>query len=213
MVNTFAGDPTLVKSFNAKFDNAMALMPAPYTGAKIQDAIETVLSFFDVLDNDPSNLWMLSAIAVPPGDIRLVKTFGKVVTEIPGYDYVGIGDSSLLRYLGPLLTGIQGQQYVADQAVALGTYLVLKAKTYIEDCGGDTEVMIVRPNGHIEIRNGETYSIEQRVLWMEKEIKTVSSCFFDPRISDENFNKVLSVLVRKLTDDHSQMHNRPPWKP
>lgn len=59
MVNTFAGDVDLVKSFNGKFEDAMTKISAPYTAAKIQDVIETVLSFLNVLDANPADLWML----------------------------------------------------------------------------------------------------------------------------------------------------------
>ena len=49
---TFAGNPTLMKSFDGKFKDTMAKMPAPVTAARIRDAIETVLAFLDVLDGD-----------------------------------------------------------------------------------------------------------------------------------------------------------------
>ena len=49
MLNTFAGNPDLVKSFNGKFDAAMARVKGNVSVSKIQDVIETVLSFLSVL--------------------------------------------------------------------------------------------------------------------------------------------------------------------
>ena len=40
---TFSGSPELMKSFNGKFRDSMALMPAPYTVSRIQDNVETIL--------------------------------------------------------------------------------------------------------------------------------------------------------------------------
>jgi len=209
MISTFSGDPDLVKSFNGKFKDAMSKVAAPYTAAKIQDVIETVLSFLDILDANPSDLWMLCAVAIPNSEMRLVRTTGKVVSEVGAYSYVGVGDSSLLRYLGQLITDVQFHRpYRADQAYMLATYLVLKAKTHIEGCGGDTDAYVLRPSGHVEIRNGDTYNTEQPMLRIESKVKVVASCFFDKRMSDENFAKALQSLVKVLTDDHREIANR-----
>ena len=209
MVNTFSGDPDLVKSFNGKFRDAMSRVSAPYAAAKIQDVIETVLSFLAVLDDNPTDLWMLCAIAIPDSELRLVRTTGKVVSEVTDYSYIGVGDSSSLRHLGQLITGVQFYKpYRAGQAYMLATYLVLKAKTHIEGCGGDTDAYILRPTGRVEIRNGDTYNTEQRMLRIESKVKVVASCFFDKRISDADFDKTLAELVRVLKEDHHEIQNR-----
>jgi hypothetical protein len=209
MVNTFAGDPDLAKSFNGKFKDAMNRVERPYTAAKIQDVIETVLSFLDVLDTNSSDLWMLCAIAIPNSTMRLVRTTGKVVSEVSDYSYVGVGDSSLLRHLGQLITGVQlYRPRRADHAYMLGTYLVLKAKTHVEGCGGDTDAFVLRPSGHVEIRSGDYYRTEQQMLRIESKIKVVASCFFDKRIADSDFDKVVAELVRVLKEDHHEVSSR-----
>jgi hypothetical protein len=209
MINTFSWNPDLAKSFNGKVRDAMSNVAAPYTAAKIQDVIETVLSFLTVLEANPSDLWMLCAIAIPDKEMRLIRTTGTVVSEVNDYSYVGVGDSSLLRHLGQLITGVEFHKpYRAYQAYMLGTYLVLKAKAHVDGCGGDTDAFILRPNGHVELRNGETYNTEQRMLRIESKVKRVASCFFDNRISNENFDKVLAELVRVLKEDHGEIQGR-----
>ena len=209
MLNTFSGDPDLVKSFNGKFRDAMSKIKPPYTAAKIQDVIETVLAFLDVLDNSPTDLWMLCAIAIPGSEMRLVRTTGKVVSQVDDYSYIGGGDSSLLRFLTQLILNVQFHKpYRANQETMLGIYLVLKAKAFIEGCGGDTDVYILRPNGHLEIDTGNFYNIEQKMLRIESKMKVVASCFFDKRISDDDFDKVLTELSRVLKEDHHEIQNR-----
>jgi hypothetical protein len=207
MVNTFSGDPDLAKSFNGKFRDAMVRVSAPYTAAKIQDVIETVLSFLDVLDTAPTDLWMLCAIVIPNTEMRLVRTTGKVVSEVTDYSYIGVGDSSLLRHLGQLISAVRWPR-TAQHAYMLGVYLVLKAKAHIDGCGGDTDAFIVRPSGQVEIKNGESYNTEQRLLSIEQRVRVAASYFFDKRTSDSTFDKALTELVRVLKEEHQQIVSR-----
>lgn len=204
-VFTFAGNPNLMESFDGKFRDAMQIVTAPFTTRRIQEVIETLLSLMDTVDSDPDGLHMLCGIATPNTGMRLLKTERKVVSEVRGYDYVGVGDSSILRYLGQLITESYAG-YTTQQAFALATYLVLKAKTHVEGCGGDTDAMILRPNGHIEPKNlGDTYNAEQQMLRIENEVRRTSTAFFDGRVSDQDFEVALDRLVRLLRDNHVQM--------
>jgi hypothetical protein len=212
MVNTFSGDPSLAKSFNAKFDDAMSLINKPVTLALIADVIETTLSFFDsVLTGDPGQLSMLCAVVVPDKEIALLKTTGTVVNRVVNYDYVGVGDSSVLRYLAQMVAHVHlvGLHSVF-QATLLGTYLVLKAKTFVDGCGGDTDIFIVRPNGGIEPRNNESYNLEQHCLMMEQKVKAVLGCYFDNRVDNDSFVKVLSNLDDALKREHEYIRTRMP---
>lgn len=201
MVNTFAGDPDLVKSFNGKFDNAMGLANPPFTTAKIQDAIEMVLSFFDVLESDPQNLNMLCGICVPGKEMQLVKTSGKVVRSVGDYDYVGVGDSSLLRHLGQLLIDRQLRPYRSHPMAVLGNYLVLKAKAHIDGCGGDSNVFIIQPSGQIDNYSANFSSWEQKMLLIESRISRVAACWFNSKISEQELEKQIAELVRTLKQE------------
>jgi hypothetical protein len=99
----------------------MRKVTPPHTAAQIQDVIETVLSFLHVLDTNPTDLSMLCAIAIPNAEMRLVRTTGKIVSEVQDFSYIGVGDSSLLRYLGQLIMTVQHYKlYRANQAKMLG---------------------------------------------------------------------------------------------
>jgi hypothetical protein len=132
---TFAGNPDLMESFDGKFRETMKIVPPPHTASKIQDAIETVLSFMDLVETDPDGLYMICGIVIPKREVRLLKTSRKIVSELQDYGYVGVGDSSILRFLGQLITQ-SPKGYRTRQALRLAIYLVLKAKTHIDGCGG-----------------------------------------------------------------------------
>jgi hypothetical protein len=213
VVFTFAGDPMLMKSFDGKFKDAMKLCPPPYTVSKISDAIETVLQFFDVLRDRPTDLNLLCAVSVPSAGYALFKTQGHIIHEVHAYDYVGFGDSSVIRFLAPLLADLDASivpsmnhfQYIQRQAVAIATYLVLKAKTHVDGCGGDTEVWVVRPNGMLEPKGlGEIYRLEQKMLAIELYVKRTATVFFDKRFPDQDFERILQQLERVLKDEHFQ---------
>jgi len=209
---TFAGDPALWKSFNEKFRDAMALtQTVPVTASRIRDVIETVLQLFDVLHRDPMNLNLLCAVSVPGDTYQLYKTQGHTIHEVHGYEYVGCGDSSILRFLGPLLTApppvslMDQHGYIVRQAVTIATYLVMKAKTYVDGCGGDTDVWAMRPDGAFAVWDQtKIYKIEQMMLMLEHHMKHVATHFFDRRFSDEQLAQTLEFLVSRLKSDHHE---------
>src|SRR5208337_2942352 len=209
---TFAGNPNLMKSFKGKFDAAMKLFPPPYTGERIQDAIETVLGLMDALDTDPDGLHMVCSVVIPGQEIRLIKTARKVVSQVSdyvAYDYVGVGDSSLLRYLADLLTNRSNGEFMERHACMLGTFLVCRAKAFVDGCGGDTDILVLHKQGMLEPRSNQAYAIEQRLLRIESHVRQTASKFFDRRITGEEFTNQLKYLVSALTQDHLEMQVSP----
>lgn len=153
-------------------------------------------------------------MAVPSEGHALFKTQGHIIHEVRSYDYVGFGDSSILRFLGPLLTDLHVSvvpsldrfQYITRQAVVIATYLVLKAKTNVDGCGGETDVWVVRPTGPWEPQSLNTiYRIEQMLLKIEHYIRRTAAMFFDKRFSDDDFTVVLDQMVKVLKEEHFEL--------
>jgi hypothetical protein len=81
--------------------------------------------------------------------LELLKATRHGVREIVDFECIGIGDSSLVRYL----IGIIGkEQPEVQEGAALAAYLVKQAKQYIDGCGGDTDLMIIRNGKEPEFR-------------------------------------------------------------
>jgi hypothetical protein len=207
LVNTFSGDPELVKAFNERFGEAMPHAPKPHTARQVRSVIESVLSQMD----DVADLYMLCAVVIPQAEMRLYRTSGKIVREVDTYDYIGVGDTSLLRYLGSLLTeSVVPSGYGSEYAYQLGCYFVLKAKVFIEGCGGDTDAVIVRPHGHIDVRNGDTYNTEQDFMWLEKTFRMAAAACLDGRVPERNVDDLLAQMVEKLKQTHHRMKVKVP---
>ncbi len=208
---TYAGSPVLWNSFNDKFGEAMKLLRKPPTIRIIREMVETILGLFDELKDDPTCLNLLCAVIVPGEDYALFRTEGNVIHSVRDYEYVGCGDSSLLRFLGPLITAdppvaTEDQAgRIVRQAVMMATYLVMKAKTHIDGCGGDTDVLVVRPDGSLTLWSSpEIYKIEQMMLMLEHHTSHVAAHFFDRRFSDDQLAKTLEFLVSRLKSDHHE---------
>lgn len=201
-VFTFSGNPTLMKSFDGKFHDAMKLASPPFTAAQIHEVIEAILSRMDTVESDPDGLHMICGIVIPSSEMRLLKTDRKIVTTIEGWggvhDYVGVGDSSVLRYLEPLLasSGIGSIR----EAVILGVYLTLQAKRYVDGCGGDTNVIVVRRDGTTEHRDTLAHDIETRLKLLEGFAGNVATALFDNAISDQDFEETIQEFCTKLRE-------------
>lgn len=208
---TYAGNPVLWQSFNDKFGETMAMLPEPPTVTRIRDVTETVLSFFDELRQEPENLSLLAAVVVPGEAHELFRTEGYVIHRVRDYQYVGFGDSSLLRFLGPLITAEppvatpDQMGRIVRQAVMMATYLVMKAKTHVDGCGGDTDVYVVRPDASVTLWSpSDIYKTEQMMLMLEHHMNHVAAHFFDKRFSDDQLAKTLEFLISRLKSDHHE---------
>jgi len=196
---TFAGNPNLAKSFDGKLESAIGLIPRPYTAAKIQECIEALLYSMNVIDGDQSGLYMICAISVPNDDMIMLKTDRKIVSRVRDYDYVGVGDSSLLRHVG-FLIGDKPEYRKVGEALPLAVYLVLQAKRYVDGCGGDTDALVIRPNGSPQDRSGVTTNMEQHLLHLESYACKVVRAAFDPSVDDATLETTLNDLSNKLKD-------------
>jgi hypothetical protein len=199
----FAGNSNLMKAFDAKFAEGVTTIQEPFTVQKIGNRIEGVLLSMDVILNDSTGLHMVCAVAVPPVAI-LLKTEGQIVRGLNAdrfYSFVGAGDSSVLQHLGSLLAQAESGTCTIDQAYALGIYLVAQAKAHVPDCAGDIDIIIVRSSGEVDQRGvSVTHGVEQQLLILEHYIGKVASAFFDRRIKDVDFDKLLVSLCNKLRE-------------
>jgi len=209
---TFAGDPDLMRSFDGKFEAAMKNQAVPHTGEKIQALVEWLLDSMSILDTEPLSLLMLCGIVIPDAEMRLIKTRGKIVSRISeetGYEFVGSGECSLLRYLVNLLVKRQSGEFIERHACTLGAFLVCRAVAFADDCGGDTDILVLHPDGMPEWRSNDAHNIEQNMLRIESQVRNSASLFFDRRVSDEDFSNQLDYLVSALKQEHGVMRIHP----
>jgi hypothetical protein len=202
MVSVYAGNPHLMKSFFAKFRELVTARPHGSTATvkELSEIVGTALCFFDELDTDSTALNLLIGFVVPSKEISLFRTEGKVISSVlSSFDYVGYGDSSVVRYLSRIMADKQ-EWLDINQALRIGTYWVLQAKRYIEDCGGDTDAFVLGWDGHMQTRSTMTYNWEQHFLGLENDMSKVLRTLGNESAKDDEFEQRLRTLCDHLRE-------------
>jgi 20S proteasome alpha/beta subunit len=204
IASVYAGSPHLMKSFSARFIELMKMREhgKPATVKEMREIVETALYYFDELETDPMALNLLIGFIIPSKEMGLFKTEGKVASAVSSFDYVGCGDSSVLRYLGPIMADKQ-QWLSINQALRVGTYCVLQAKRYIDDCGGDTDAFVLGWNGSMQTRSGMTYNWKQHFLRLERELSQICRAIGDTSVSDEDLENRLNTFSKHVKEERS----------
>lgn len=203
---TYAGNPNVAKSVDGKLEAAIDLIPRPFTVAKIQNCLEALLSTMDVLDTDPAGLHMLCGVVAPEEHhMIMLKTERKIVSRVRDFDYVGVGDSSLLRYMSVLI-GAKPEYRKLAEAFPLAVYLVFQAKRYIDGCGGETDAVVIKPDGVIQDKGRDkTFDAEHHFLWLENSASAVIRSTFNPLVDDNAIESKVDELCDKLKQIRGQL--------
>jgi hypothetical protein len=198
MASVYAGDPQLWKSFRDKFKEF--IKAEVKTTKELRDILETALCYFTELDSDPMALCLLMGFVIPEKEIRLVRTEGKLISDVNGFDHVGCGDSSVLRYLSPIMANDK-EWPSSERALRIGTFLVLQAKRYAEDCGGDTEAFFLHWNGAMQTKSSMTQKWEQHWNSLERDESRIYRALGNGAVSDEEFETSLNTFCNRLRDE------------
>jgi hypothetical protein len=199
---TYAGYPSFVDSFNNRFRDEMhgAERQWPVTGSLVRDLVSAILHTFPDADCDKTEL--LCGVSFPNNEQKLYKTNGKLVSEVEEYAYIGIGDSSAVRHIFPLITkdGIRSTQ----QAALVGTYLIRVAKMYIDGCGGDSDLWILRPSGALEYCSNQVPSVEQHQAMTEHFFSAVVSGLM-LGMNEVEFEDRIARMCQRLRDEKTEL--------
>jgi len=84
----------------------------------------------------------------------LFKSRDKEIFPVDAWDCAGWGDSPLVRYLARIF--LEGSVHLpVCMAVPICNYIIAQAKKYVPYCGGDTNLLVLTPEGkvHAQIQN------------------------------------------------------------
>lgn len=135
---TYAGDPHLAKTIYEKLAASQAGFDSTES---LKSLLEGLLS--EIPRDDAEGTHFLCGFCRKPGILGLLRTSGYSVHEV-GADRIGMGDSSLLSFLFSLMVI---QPIDVWHAVFMGHYIIEQAKKFVDGCGGDTDIQILRGNG------------------------------------------------------------------
>ena len=198
MASVYAGDPELWKSFRDKFTE---LLQAEVSSTKkLRDILETAICYFTELEADPMALCLLVGFVIPNKQVTLLKTVGRLISEVSVFDYIGSGDSSVLRYLTRMTIDRSQGWPTINRALRLGVYWVLHAKNYVDGCGGDTDAFVLGWNGSMLTRSNMTHHWEQELLWLERASTNILQSLGNASVDDDEFERRLAELCRRLRE-------------
>lgn len=212
---TYAGDPHLAKTIYEK-------LAASQIGFDSTESLKSLLEglLSEIPRDDAESTHFLCGFCRKPGILGLLRTSGYSVHEV-GADRIGLGDSSLLSFLFSLMVA---QPIDVWRAVVIGHYIIEQAKKFLDGCGGDTDIQILRGNGRfappdpalIEKSSEAATAIEHDIrslLWMVRngerkrydefwrELKAQLEVFVNPAANqavDVNQGTLLSRLIPEL---------------
>jgi len=196
----FAGNPDLMRMFDERFSSIVQDRSYSSTLVAIRQTLADVLEEMDQkIASDQSGLYMLCGITVAEEEPVLLKISRQIVCPVDLYDYVGVGDCSVVRYLSKVL--FQSPKMTVKAASLLGTYLILQAKTFVDECGGETDLVALLPNGKINVKDrGITGSYEQQAGWLEFFFARIVASLSNPEDRSNRLESDIDRFIRRLRD-------------
>ena len=193
---SYAGDPGMMKSVCDEFSVAMEAKAVPFTVEVIRKQIaETLLNL-----KAPEEFYMLCGIVIPSREMKLLRTEAGRISSVVDGSFIGIADTSILSYLYNLLAQSATGTYSARQAELIGRYVVLQAKNWIDGCGGETDVIILRSDGRIEPSPRFPAGVEAHLAIIERHISQLAEAFFDERITAQDFDTRLDGFSKAIKE-------------
>ncbi len=90
------------------------------------------------------------------------------------------------------------------RSALIATYIIKAAKSYVDGCGGDTDVWVFRPSGSLVVRSDTTDSAEQHFGWIEHFCSEVFSGLF-LGIEEAEFEERLTRMSQRLRTERTEL--------
>jgi hypothetical protein len=140
---TYAGHPNVMKTFHQKLWKIVEHNP-----------FDSILTFEPLVEQALSELTeqaahgtnFLCGFCMQGAIPALLRTEVYTVHQVSNQDCIGVGDSSLVRFLTKILVS---HPMNAFTAALIGNYIVKQAKSFVDGCGGETDIWILRSDGRL----------------------------------------------------------------
>jgi hypothetical protein len=138
-------------------------------------------------------------------ELALFKATGPIVNRIRNYEFAGVG-VILAKYITGDRIGRIGRM-TANQATILSLYILGQAERYVEGCGGQHQIVIMKPGKPPEhLDNWKQVAASAQMPFLDIQSKQLVLLTPDLELSDEDFEKKLHHLARGLR--HSRLQQR-----
>jgi 20S proteasome alpha/beta subunit len=143
-----------------------------FSNQAVVDKISDVtLEFRETYPEEMAQQEFLYAVSAEDKRPRFVRVAGSIVDE-PEWACIGIGDSALVRFLVSTLAFLPPAFTASERYLLVGMYAVAQAKEFLDGCGKETNVVIVRKGGRIEDFSAEEMeALEEKCRNFTKEMQ------------------------------------------
>ena len=208
----YSGFKQFMDAFKAHFRGSLASMieyqitqggSSIVSDKTICNAVFNTLSFLEAEERHQTltGAELLFATAIG-GTLQLHRTHGTLVSDVQEYTAI-LGDTPLTKYLVPLLAGIS-DSWSVSHAIFTGVYLVRCAIGYVDGCGGETDLWIIRPSGYWRGISPHLLSwIDQRLQRLEGLAGRLAAGLFF-LVDPPEFERCISQLREQLWEDYRE---------
>jgi len=155
---TYSGDVGILKSFHEKLSNTLLPKRNDIALQDVREAIQSAL--FEVHNNsadiNTEYIDVICGVSIggkkPESAMYVCRR--TTVHEERDIAFAGVGDSSLSKFLLDVLP-VRGRGIETGLALLLSTYIVGRAKEFVDGCGGNTQSLIIRDGGESNLLSGD----------------------------------------------------------
>jgi 20S proteasome alpha/beta subunit len=142
---TYSGDPEKIKSIFETMENYLFQPDVVADHESVKTLFETSLTNTrnSIVTHSDPDIDALCGFIDSDGKATLFTGENGVVSESSKWVVLGVGQASLTRYLQKILP-IERSLQTIPTALAMGAYIIKQATDYVDGCGGNLQVCILR---------------------------------------------------------------------
>lgn len=206
MVLCYAGSPEIMKLICERLDREMSVCDLLFSAddaswnETLRDKLEEALRDVYRKHGTKQQVELLCGIYAPDEGAKMYRVSGAIVRKGEMAECIGVGDSSVLRFLADVFVR---RDIKIREALTLGSYMVAKAKTYIDGCGGPTQALVLTHEGKV-ISLAELFEepmLETTIMRIEEAVRNLMYGCYETGAPGENFKMLTAKLLEAVWDN------------
>lgn len=136
-------------------------------------------------------------------ELALFKASGPIINRVKDYELAGIGDI-IAKYISDRAVRTSGM--TVNQAVILAMYVLNQTETYVEGCGGQHQIVVMKPGRKPEpYDNWKQVAATAQMPFLDIQSMNIILSTPDLDLSNGEFEKKLHHLMKGLRHSRSQL--------
>jgi 20S proteasome alpha/beta subunit len=143
----YAGSPEIMRLVVERLEKDL---PESLDADTFREILEVALRDIYKKQGTKRQVELLCSVYADRQGTALFRAIGSLVRPAEKAECLGVGDSSVLRFIADVFLRYD---ITIRQGLTLGCYMVAKARTYIDGCGGPTQALFLNHKGKMRSLN------------------------------------------------------------